>query len=134
MNPIRLLPFVLALAVPAFADITIEKSEAGAVVKIDGQLFTEYVTLSENKPILWPILGPTGKKMSRDYPMVKTEGEKHDHPHHRSLWFTHGLVNGVDFWHKGGKVIHQSFGKIERIAPGRIEAAVAGLDRLKTLQ
>jgi hypothetical protein len=98
MNPIRLLPFVLALAAPALADITIEKSEAGAVVKIDGHLFTEYVTLSENKPILWPIIGPTGKKMSRDYPMVKTEGEKHDHPHHRSLWFTHMEVNGWNFW------------------------------------
>lgn len=98
MNPIRLLPFVLALAVPAFADITIEKSEAGAVVKIDGQLFTEYVTLSENKPILWPIIGPTGKKMSRDYPMITTEGETHDHPHHRSLWFTHMEVNGWNFW------------------------------------
>ena len=98
MNPIRLLPLLLALAAPAFADITVEKSDAGAVVKIDGQLFTEYVTLSENKPILWPIIGPTGKKMTRDYPMLTTEGETHDHPHHRSFWFTHMEVNGWNFW------------------------------------
>jgi hypothetical protein len=25
-------------------------------------------------------------------------GEPHDHPHHRGLWFTHGDVNGYDFW------------------------------------
>ena len=88
MNIRFLLPLALALSAPAFADVTIEKSPAGATVKIDGQLFTEYVTLSESKPILWPIMGPTGKKMTRDYPMLTTEGETHDHPHHRSLWFT----------------------------------------------
>ena len=80
MNIRFLLPLALALSAPVFADITIEKSAAGAVVKIDGQLFTEYVTLSENKPILWPIIGPTGQKMTRDYPMLTTEGETHDHP------------------------------------------------------
>lgn len=80
------------------ADITVEKSEAGAVVKIDGQPFTEYVTLSESKPILYPIIGPTGKKMTRDYPMAKTEGETADHPHHRSLWFSYDKVNDVNFW------------------------------------
>jgi hypothetical protein len=25
-------------------------------------------------------------------------GEPEDHPHHESLWFTHGSVNGHDFW------------------------------------
>lgn len=95
----RLLPLLALLCAPAFAaDITIEKSPAGAVVKVDGQLFTEYVTLSESKPILWPIIGPNGKKMTRDYPMVKTEGETADHPHHRSLWFAYDKVNDVNFW------------------------------------
>ena len=27
--------------------------------------------------------------------------EDHDHPHQRSCWFTHGNVNGVDFWSEG---------------------------------
>lgn len=91
--------FALAMVCsPAVAEITVEKSEAGAVVKVDGQLFTEYVTLSGSKPILWPILGPTGKKMTRDYPMAKTEGERDDHPHHRSFWFTFDRVNEVNFW------------------------------------
>lgn len=98
MNIRFLLPLALALSAPAFADVTIEKSAAGATVKIDGQLFTEYVTLSESKPILWPIIGPNGKKMTRDYPMVKTEGETADHPHHRSLWFSYDKVNDVNFW------------------------------------
>lgn len=78
---------------------TTEKSAAGLVVKYNGQLFTEYVTLSENKPILWPILGPTGKEMSRRYPMDKVEGEQHDHPHHRSFYFGHQNIGGLEFWH-----------------------------------
>jgi hypothetical protein len=98
MNHRLLLPLVIAVAAPAFADVTIEKSPSGAAVKIDGQPFTEYVTLSESKPILYPIIGPTGQKMTRDYPMVKTEGETADHPHHRSLWFAYDKVNEVNFW------------------------------------
>jgi hypothetical protein len=30
--------------------------------------------------------------------MAEVPGEAHDHPHHRGLWFTHGDVNGYDFW------------------------------------
>jgi hypothetical protein len=80
------------------AEITAERTENGAVVKIDGQLFTEYLTKSETKPILWPIIGPTGKPMTRDYPLRDRPGEVKDHIHQRSLWFTHGNVNGVNFW------------------------------------
>ena len=80
------------------AQLSLEKTDQGYAVKIDGQLFTEYVTLSNNKPILWPIIGPTGKAMTRAYPMATVEGEKADHPHHRSLWFTHMEVNGWNFW------------------------------------
>ena len=48
--------------------------------------------------------------MTRNYPMKPgVAGEAEDHPHHRSLWFTHGDVNGVSFWHEGpdaGKIVH----------------------------
>jgi hypothetical protein len=86
------------------AEITVERSEKGAVVKIDGQLFTEYLVRSGTKPILWPIIGPTGKPMTRDFPMRNCSGETKDHPHQRSLWFSHGNVNGIDFWAERGKV------------------------------
>ncbi len=88
----------------AAAEITVERSEKGAVVKIDGRLFTEYLTRSGTKPILWPIIGPTGKPMTRDFPMRNRPGETKDHPHQRSLWFSHGSVNGIDFWTERGKV------------------------------
>lgn len=59
------------------------------------------------KPILYPIVGPHGIRMTRDYPMKPdTPGEAKDHPHQQSLWFTHGDVNGIDFWALGkGKIV-----------------------------
>jgi hypothetical protein len=95
---------ILAANVAVFsAEITAERTENGAVVKIDGQLFAEYLVRSGSKPVLWPIIGPTGKPMTRDYPLRDNHNEKVDHPHQRSLWCTHGSVNGVDFWAEGGK-------------------------------
>lgn len=74
------------------------KDEQGLVVKKDGKLVTHYLVKSGNKPILWPVIGPTGKEMTRAYPMRMVDGEKKDHVHQRSLWFTHGSVNEFSFW------------------------------------
>jgi len=106
---------LLATNVPA-AEVTAQRSERGVVVKIDGKLFTEYLTSSGGKPILWPIIGPTGKPMTRAYPMGKGPNEREDHIHHRSLWFTHGDVNGVSTWLEGkdqGPIEHRGFVKLE---------------------
>jgi hypothetical protein len=96
-------------------ELTIERTEEGVTVKVDGQLFTEYVIKSGAKPILWPIIGPTGKPMTRSYPLEEVASEEHDHPHQRSLWFTHGNVNGIDFWSElagHGTTVHREFVKV----------------------
>lgn len=81
------------------ADVTISEADGKAVVKIDGELFTEYVFTGHSKPILYPIIGPTGVEMTRNYPMKEdVDNEARDHPHHKSLWFTHDDVNKVQFW------------------------------------
>jgi hypothetical protein len=97
------------------AEFTVEKTDDGVVVKLNGELFTKYLTQSGKKPILWPIIGPTGKPMTRAWPMDTTEvdaaiaakgGEKlaktdvitNDHPWHRSLWFSYQSVNGANLW------------------------------------
>lgn len=67
-------------------------------VRVDGKLVTEYIPDDGPKPYYFPVIGPSGGAMTRSFPMKKVEGEKLDHPHHRSLWFTHGSVNKVDFW------------------------------------
>ena len=77
-------------------------------VKLDGKLFTEYLYKGYDKPILYPVIGPGGVPMTRNYPMKKgVKGEAGDHRHHTSLWYTHGDVNGHDFWSAGkGKIVH----------------------------
>lgn len=85
--------------------VAVQPTETGVNITLDGQPFTTYLFKSGAKPILWPIVGPTGKEMTRAYPMRKgNPEEKMDHIHHRSLFFTHGDVNGIDFWAETAKV------------------------------
>jgi Methane oxygenase PmoA len=92
----------LALAATAslgFAGITVEKTPTGgAVVQVDGKPFAEYIVDQANKPYLAPVFGPTGKQMTRNYPMKTVEGEQHDHPHHRGINFGHEGIGGSDTW------------------------------------
>ncbi len=108
----------------AAAEVTIERSDNGAIIQVDGELFAEYLILAGNQPAIWPIIGPTGKPITRSYPIGPLlETEVKDHPHHRSLWFSHQRVNGHDFWseRRDGKrleprtllVKHLGFDKIE---------------------
>jgi hypothetical protein len=81
-------------------------------VEINGQLFTEYVFKDTPRPYCYPLIGPGDLAMTRNWPMKDPPDEEHDHPHHRSLWFTHGEVNGTDFWteRKGcGTIVHDRF-------------------------
>lgn len=99
------------------AELTVEKDSEGVTVNVDGKLFTRYLVKSGAKPILWPIVGPTGKEMTRAWPMREgNPDEKLDHVHQRSFWFTHGAVNKVSFWdeNKGhGDINHREFVKVE---------------------
>jgi len=111
--------------VPVLAEVTVERSERGAVVKIDGELFTEYLTKAGQSPAMWPIVGPTGQPMTRSYPVGPDQkGETRDHPHHQSLWFTHDQVNGADFWkanvenphgERGPHIAHLEFTEVESL-------------------
>lgn len=117
-------PALLALALllaligaSSAAEYTVEKNDDGLTVKYDGQLVTRYLIKSGAKPILWPIIGPSGKELTRGWPMRDARDfEKQDHIHHRSFWFTHGNVNGIDFWSESGKngtIEHREFVKYE---------------------
>lgn len=104
--------------------LTVERSEAGAKVQVGGEPFAEYVTRSGHQPIVWPIHGPDGSLMTRSYPMTAPQPhEKDDHPHHRSLWFNHGVVNGHDFWAEPRKaeqilIEHREFESLESLSEG----------------
>lgn len=97
--------------------VRITRGENKLRVEIDGRLFTQYIYNKYRSPILYPIIGPYGIGMTRNWPMRKAvPGESHDHPHHKSLWFAHGDVNGYDFWAgkvgKPGKIVQTEILKI----------------------
>src|SRR4051812_48534206 len=86
----------------AAADFSVEKTDKGVTVSLDGKPFTAYEIQSGKKPVLWPIIGPTGKEMTRPWPMDKKEVDQakaanggklpkngvlsDDHSWHRSMW------------------------------------------------
>lgn len=85
-------------------------------IEINGKLFTEYFFKDVPRPYCCPLIGPAGLPMTRDWPMKDIEGEEHDHPHHRSLWYAHGEVNGQDFWSEArnfGKTVHEEFAEVK---------------------
>lgn len=85
-------------------------------IEINGAFFSEYIYEGVSRPFLYPILGPGGAAMTRNWPMTEAPNEERDHPHHRSLWYAHGDINGHDFWSesdKAGKTVHDQFLQIE---------------------
>lgn len=96
--------------------VTLKKLDGKIRVEVGGELFTEYVYKGYEKPICYPVMGPGQVRMNRNSPMKKTPGEANDHPHHKSLWFTHGDVNKVDFWAVGkgkGLIVQDKLVKAE---------------------
>ncbi len=98
------------------AGVKLTELDGKVRVEIGGQLFTEYYYQDVPRPYFYPLLGPGSLPMTRNWPMKDAENEEHDHPHHRSLWFTHGEVNEQDFWSEGpksGKIVHDKFIEIK---------------------
>ena len=78
--------------------------------------FFTYNYKNAAKPYLYPVYGPDSQLMVRNFPMKDLKDEEHDHPHQKAFWFTHGAVNGVDYWTEGeqkGRIVHQNFSKIK---------------------
>jgi len=95
--------------------VKITEQEKTLRVEINGELFTEYCFKDVPRPYFYPVIGPTGVPIIRHWPMKEGKDEEKDHVHHRSLWFTHGDINGQDFWGEGeksGKIVHDKFLKV----------------------
>lgn len=106
---------------PRMDQVTFNNDEKNQKVDvlIDGNLFTSYVYDGKTpKPVLYPVITKSGKKITRGFPIETVEGERVDHPHHVGIWFNYGDVNGLDFWnnsyaikegdkHKYGTINHR---------------------------
>ncbi len=116
-----LLAPAVALRAASANEVKLTRADDRVRVEFGGQLFTEYIFKGAPKPYLYPVLAQDGTPMTRDFPMKKgVPNEVEDHPHHRSIFFTHGDVDGLDFW-------AESMGaKQGRIVPESVEQSVKG--------
>lgn len=111
-------------ALPGLAQVQVARHGIEYIsVEIKGKPFTQFFTGPEtNKPYLHPLRSASGKVITRGYPMEEIAGESHDHPHHRGLWFSHGDVNGFDFWgneKRGGNFGRIVLSKVNNLAGGK---------------
>ena len=82
--------------------ITVDESHPDEIqVYADKRHVTTYNFAADlPRPFLYPVLTPTGRAVTRGYPMRSDiQGERHDHPHHRSCWVAHGNINKENYWH-----------------------------------
>ncbi|MHC4798530.1 MAG: DUF6807 domain-containing protein, partial [Planctomycetota bacterium] len=98
-----------------FNAVKLTKVKDGLIkVTIDGELFTAFnFSTEDQKPFLYPVIGPTGVGVTRDYPMKEVsyeERKRRDHPHHQSIWTAWGDVRtkdfakaGTNYWHRPSK-------------------------------
>jgi len=110
------LEFMSAAPAEDRSGVRVEQGTKAVDVLIGGRLFTSYRFADGPKPYCYPVIGPTGKMVTRSYPMKDVPDESRDHKHHRSFWFTFGDVNGVDFWSespKAGRIVHRKFEALE---------------------
>jgi hypothetical protein len=75
------------------------------------------------RPFLYPIVGPSGRSLTR-------MGHPHatvSHSHHNSVWVSHNDVNGDVFWadNGSGRIAHQW---IAQYADGSREASIAAVN------
>ena len=96
--------------VPAMQVLPLPNGEASFTR--DGAELTRYhfgPTL--NRPFLYPMIGPSGRSLTR-------MGHPRDpigHSHHNSVWVSHFIVDGVDFWgdRNKGRIEHQRMEQYE---------------------
>lgn len=97
----------------------------GLDIRWGGHLVTTYRTGDGPKPYFYPLVGPTGEGLTRGFPMDPHPDEAQDHPHHRSVYFGHSDVNGIDFWSEVG---HSAKGKASGVRGGTTkQVAMSGM-------
>lgn len=92
--PGRLVP---PKGVPRMQVIPLPRSEVS--IQDDGRELTRHIYDSSlRRPFLYPLLGPSGRSLTR----MGHPRDPNGHSHHNSVWISHNMVDGVDFWGDAG--------------------------------
>jgi hypothetical protein len=89
----------VALVFPLAAQVRFTQKDDRIAIEIDGKHYTDFFLSADgNKPYVYPLRTASGVIVTRHYPMEEFPGETKDHPHHRGMFFSHGDINGINFW------------------------------------
>jgi hypothetical protein len=57
------------------------------------------------RPYVFPVIGPSGRSLTR----IGHPRDPQSHSHHNSVWISHQLVQGLNFWedNRAGGIVHQ---------------------------
>src|ERR1700733_4389501 len=135
----RCVGVLLVLSAPAVGQVKVARDGDRITVDIEGKPFTAlYITGAETtKPYFHPVRAASGTIVTRRYPMETVEGELRNEKHQRGLWFSHGDVNGLDFWdneasyttpNRGFIVLDKVIGVSSGKKTGSIEASFKWVD------
>ena len=103
----------LAALIASVAQVQVTQKPDRVVVRIDNKPASVFVYGKEvTKPYLWPLTTASGVELTRHWPMQDFDGDPHDHPHHRGVWFAHAKVNGIDFWNSDPSYTTKNMGRI----------------------
>jgi hypothetical protein len=57
-----------------------------------------YSKADQKRPFIYPIIGPSGRSLTR----MGHPRDAESHSHHHSVWLAHQSINGVNFWEDRG--------------------------------
>jgi methane monooxygenase PmoA-like len=87
-----------AKPVPRMQVLPLPHDEAS--VERDGREIARYhFSPRDPRPFLYPIIGPSGKSLTR----MGHPRDANGHSHHNSVWIAHNDVDGISFWADTGK-------------------------------
>ncbi len=127
--------------------VEIEKAGSDAItIDIDNKPFTTLnFKATEPRVYLYPLVGPTGVSVTRDYIMrdvaIEKDNKRQDHPHHRSMWTAYGDVRvkdfdkpGYDFWAepKDKPLPRQALKQVVRTASGPVFGQIEAIIEWQT--
>jgi hypothetical protein len=95
-----------AKPVPRMQVVPLPLGEAS--VLCDGREISRYYFGGElRRPFLFPLVGPSGRSLTR----MGHPRDPNGHSHHNSVWISHHDVGGVAFWNdaktSSGRIVHQ---------------------------
>jgi hypothetical protein len=105
-------PLPTAKPVPQMQVLPLPGNEA-SVCRDGVEISRYYFSKDLYRPFLYPMIGPSGKSLTR----MGHPRDPNGHSHHNSVWISHHDVNGVGFWNDAksseGRIVHQRVTRYE---------------------